>query len=96
MRRQNERPIGEVLSEYIDAFRLKGKLAEVSVLNSWADVVGNNIASKTKDLRISNKVLYVKIQSSILRQELMMIRTEIVKRLNEKAGAEVINEMVLF
>ena len=95
MRRENTRPIGEVLSEYIEAFRLKGKLAEVTLLNSWADIVGDNIASKTKDLNISNRVLYVKIQSSILRQELMMIRSEIVKRLNEKAGSEVIREIVL-
>ena len=96
MRRENTRPIGEVLSEYIDAFRLKGKLAEVTILNSWEEVVGQNIASKTKDLRISNRILYVKIQSSILRQELMMIRSEIVKRLNEKAGSDVIQEIVLF
>ncbi len=96
MRRSNTRPIGEVLSEYIDAFRLKGKLAEVALLHSWEEVVGGNIASRTKDLKISNQVLYVKIESSILRQELMMIRSEVVKRLNEKAGSEVIKEIVLF
>jgi hypothetical protein len=96
MRRDNTRPIGEVLSEYIDAFRLKGKLAEVALLNSWADVVGGNIASRTKDLKISNATLYVKIDSSILKQELMMIRGEVVKRLNEKAGLEVIRDLVFF
>lgn len=96
MRRSNTRPIDEVLSEYVEAFRLKGKLSEVTILNSWAEVVGGNIASRTKDLKISNQTLYVKIESSILKQELMMIRSEIVKRLNEKAGSEVIKEMILF
>ena len=96
MRRNNTRPIGEVLSEYVEAFKLKGKLSEIALLKAWPDVVGENISRHTKDLKIQNKILYVKIQSSIIRQELMMIRNELVKRLNEKAGEIVVNEMVLY
>lgn len=96
MRRNNTRPIGEVLSEYIEAFKLKGKLSEVALLKAWPEIVGENITRHTKDIKIQNKTLYVKIQSSIIRQEIMMIRNELVKRLNEKAGETVINEMVLY
>ena len=96
MRRSNTRSISEVISEYVEAYKLKGKLCEVTLIKAWPDVVGDKIASKTLDLKIQNRKLFVKIHSSILRQELMMIRTELVKRLNEKAGESVIDEMVLF
>ena len=96
MRRNNTRSISEVISEYVEAYKLKGKLSEITLIKSWPEVVGDKIAAKTLDLKIQHRKLFVKIHSSILRQELMMIRTELVKRLNDKAGESVIDEMVLF
>lgn len=94
MRRENTRTLGEVIGEFKEAYRLDSKLAEVAALKAWKDVVGGNIAKRTKELRISSGILYVKIESSIIKQELMMIRTEIVKRLNKAAGADVISRLV--
>ncbi|MBI5540499.1 MAG: DUF721 domain-containing protein [Bacteroidia bacterium] len=96
MRRNNTRSISEVISEYVEAYKLKGKISEITLIKSWPEIVGEKIAAKTIELRIQHRKLFVKIHSSILRQELMMIRTELVKRLNEKAGESVIDEMVLF
>jgi hypothetical protein len=96
MRRSNIRSISEVISEYVEAYKLKGKLSEITLIKSWPEVVGDKIAAKTLELKIQHRKLFVKIHSSILRQELMMIRTELVKRLNDKAGESVIDEMVLF
>jgi len=96
MRRNNTRSISEVISEYVEAFRLKGKLSEVKLINSWSEIIGEKIAKRTLELKIQNRKLFVKIQSSIIRQELMMIRTELVKRLNAKAGESVIDEMILY
>ena len=96
MRRNNTRSISEVISGYVEAFRLKGKLSEVKLINSWSEIIGEKIAKRTLELKIQNRKLFVKIQSSIIRQELMMIRTELVKRLNAKAGESVIDEMILY
>jgi hypothetical protein len=96
MRRNNTRSISEVISEYVEAYKLKGKLSEITLIKSWPEVVGDKIAAKTLELKIQHRKLFVKIHSSILRQELMMIRSELVKRLNDKAGESVIDEMVLF
>lgn len=96
MRRENTRSIAEVLKEYVEAFKLKGKLSEVKLINAWPEIVGEKIAARTLEIKIFNKKLYVKIQSSIIRQELFMIRTELVKRLNEKAGEKVIDDLAFF
>lgn len=74
---------------------LAPKLGEASVLNSWEEIVGKAISSRTTKMYIKDKVLYVYLSSSVVRNELLMLREAIRERLNQKAGSEVINEIVL-
>ena len=48
----------------------------------------------TKELKIYNQVLFVKVTSSVLRQELLMNRKSLVKRLNDHVKAQVITDIV--
>ncbi|MCE3278587.1 MAG: hypothetical protein K0S44_778 [Bacteroidetes bacterium] len=57
--------------------------------------MGKMIANHTKDLYIKNKQLFVTLDSSALRNELSMARTKIIKMMNEAAGMEVINDIIL-
>jgi hypothetical protein len=52
------------------------------------------VAYFTQQIYIKNQSLYVHLTSPILRQELMMTRETLVHRLNEKAGAQVITDIV--
>jgi len=96
MRRENSRTLAEVLKELVDSYKIKGKLCEVKAINAWPEIVGERIASRTLEIKITNRKYFVKIQSSIIRQELFMIRTEIVKRINLKAGESVVDDLSFF
>jgi len=52
------------------------------------------VAKHTKDLHIRNKVLFVKIDSPALRNELSYARESIVKSLNEEVKTVVIDDIV--
>ena len=52
------------------------------------------VAMHTKDLHIRNKVLFVRIDSAALRNELGYARETLVKSLNQEANAEVIEDIV--
>ena len=52
------------------------------------------VANHTKDLHIRNKVLFVKIDSAALRNELNYARETIIKSLNEEVHANVIEDVV--
>ncbi len=54
-------------------------------------------SNQFQDLKIYIKdhVLFIHLNSSVVRNELLMLREELRKKLNEKAGAEVIREIVL-
>lgn len=75
--------------------KLERKLDEIGLLNSWEETVGKAISVKTSRIYIKNKVLYVHLSSSVVRNELLMLRKAIVDKLNEKVGKKVITDLVL-
>jgi hypothetical protein len=53
------------------------------------------ISNKTNNIFIKDKKLFVYLNSSIARNELSMVKDDLVKRLNQQAGGEVIEDIVL-
>lgn len=75
--------------------KLEGKLREINIINSWEEVVGKSISSRTSRLYIKDQILYVHLTSSVVRNELLMLREALKAKLNEKAGIELIKDIVL-
>ncbi len=95
MRKKNTQKIDEVVKEYLKAFKIDDKLKEVKLIKSWEEVVGKNIARSTNNIYIKNRKLFVKLNSSVIRNELFMLREGLKKALNDKAGEEIIDEIIL-
>jgi hypothetical protein len=93
IRRSKTETLGDVLKEVIKDFKIDRKLQETQLINSWEEVIGKTIARATKKIYINNKTLYLQIHSSIIRNELSMIKSDIINRLNQKVGAEIINNI---
>ena len=94
MKTSSDRPIGEVLKEMIESYRLENKLNEVKVLNAWEKVVGPLIARYTRDVYIKRGKLFVKVDSPALKNELTYNSSIIIERLNAEAGSTVIEEII--
>lgn len=95
MRRKNTQTLGDVLNEYLDAMKLRKKLKESRIENDWREILGNNAASLTRKVYIKDGVLYAYLDSSVLRNELLMMRETLINRINEKAGEEIVKKVVL-
>jgi predicted nucleic acid-binding Zn ribbon protein len=95
MRRKNTQKLNEVIEKYLEALDVNGKLKEVRLIRSWEEVVGSLIARKTERIFIREGVLFVYMNSSIARSELSMVRESLVEKLNQKAGGQVIRDIVL-
>lgn len=94
-RKSQEQPLKEAIEEFLDRYRLRDRMNQARVIEGWGKVVGEMVARNTSQLHIRNKVLYVKVNSSALRNELLFARTKIIHALNKEAGAAVIEEIVL-
>ena len=94
MSRTNDKTLKEAMEQMLKVYRLKGKYDETFAIASWEEVVGKAVANRTKEIFIRDKKLFVRLESSVVKNELKMMRTKIIANLNEKAGAEVIQEII--
>jgi predicted nucleic acid-binding Zn ribbon protein len=94
LRHSNDQSLGSVIKEFLHSYHLEGKFSETRLLHSWEKVVGKMVAVHTKELRIHNKILFVRCDSAALRNELSYERERIMKLLNQEAGSEVIDDIV--
>lgn len=95
MEKSNIRKISEILKEFLRENKLDVRLKERKVIESWEELMGKTISRATKKIYIKESILYVITSSSVVRSELHMLRQEIVRKINEKVGEEVIIELVL-
>lgn len=95
MRRSKTQSLAEVIGEYVSEMNIERKLKEVSVVESWESLVGRVIASKTSSVRFRGGKLYVQLKSSVVRNELHMVRDSLRAKINERAGEEIVKEILL-
>jgi predicted nucleic acid-binding Zn ribbon protein len=95
VRRSNTQNISELVSQLLKDLKIDHKLKEVRLINSWNEVLGNNVARVTSRIFIKNRVLFVYLKSPVVRNELMMLKSGIIKSLNEKVGEKIIDDIVL-
>ena len=89
----NDQTLGEVIREFLKQYNLEGKIEERKLLNSWPSIVGPMIERHTRNLYIKNRILFVKLDSPALTNELSYAREKITKSLNEAVGSEVIKDV---
>jgi predicted nucleic acid-binding Zn ribbon protein len=95
MQRKEVKKIDSLLQQFVKSNRLEKGLAEYRLMKSWKDLLGITVAKKTKSLKIQNRKLFVTLHSSVVRNELSMIKESLIPKLNEAAGMDVIDDVVL-
>ncbi|MFS8617089.1 MAG: DUF721 domain-containing protein [Solitalea sp.] len=94
MKKGNEHSLKEAIDLLLETYRIKGKFQETAIVAHWEEIMGKTIASRTTELYIRDQKLFLKLSSSVLRNELQMARQKIIDLLNARAGSEVIREVV--
>ena len=95
MRHRKTESIDEVINNYLKSLGIDKKMKEVRIINLWEETVGKSVAKVTTNIFINNKTLYVSLRSSVVRNELMMLRDGIIKALNDKVDDQIITDIVL-
>jgi predicted nucleic acid-binding Zn ribbon protein len=95
MRRSKTISLAEAINDYIREMNFGPKLAEVDLINSWEEIVGRAISLRTTKIYIKDGVLYVHLNSSVVRNELLMLRESLKDKLNKRAGSKIIKGIVI-
>ena len=94
MRKPNDITLKEGIGKLLTVYRLKGKFDETSIVTLWPEIMGTAVANRTTQIYVAHKKLFVRIESSVIKNELLMVRTGIIQKINERAGTEVITDIV--
>jgi predicted nucleic acid-binding Zn ribbon protein len=95
MRKSNTQKISEVIDEYLKSSGLNHKLNKARIINHWEEFMGKSIAKRTTSIYIKKKTLFVSLNSSVAKNELMMMRQQIIEALNKHAGETIIDKIVI-
>lgn len=86
-------PFAIALDKFVHQVGITKKMKQFSVITSWPDIVGSQIARVTEAERIDNGILFIKTATAPWRNELTMRRLEILEKVNAAAGSNVVKEI---
>lgn len=94
MRKANDKSLKEAIEQMMQVYKIKRKYDETGIISHWPELVGTSVANRTKELFIRDKKLFLRIESSVIKNELMMIRSQIIDKINEDAKGVLIEEII--
>lgn len=94
MRKTNEQSIGEVFRQMLNDYKLNEKYCDAQLQELWPKLMGNIIAKETSELFLRHKKLYIRLQSAVLKHQLVLGRHQLIKLFNDELGIQAIEEVI--
>ena len=94
MRKANDKTLKEAIEQMLQVYKLKKRYDETGIIAHWPQLVGKPVANRTKELFIRDKKLFLRIESSVIKNELMLMRTQIISKINEEAKGVLVEEII--
>ena len=94
-REKNTESLDEVIRRLLKSYKLDHKYDEQVVIAAWKDTLGTLISAKTRDISLKDGVLYVSLESSVIRRELGFAKDQVMDQLNEAVGRKLVKKIEL-
>ncbi|MDF2433321.1 MAG: hypothetical protein JWP44_2952 [Mucilaginibacter sp.] len=94
MRKANDKSLKEAIEQMLQVYKIKKRFDETHVIAAWPELVGKSVANRTKELFIHDKKLFLRIESSVIKNELMLMRAQIISKINDEAKSVIIDEII--
>lgn len=92
----NQYSLKEALSSMIGEMHIEDKLHEVRIRALWRESLGEAIAGNTLKISLNDGVLWVKVNSSALKQELNFTKSDLIRLINSKLGMPLLEDMIIY
>lgn len=94
LQKRNEVTLKEGINKLLDAYQLKGRLKLVELQSNWESLVGSMIAKHTLEMYMKGSTLVLRFDSAPLKQEVSMMKSRLIKHLNEALGGNLIKDIL--
>ncbi|MCF8277377.1 MAG: DUF721 domain-containing protein [Flavobacteriales bacterium] len=94
-RLSNQQPLKEVIDDWLAKHPAADKAKETRVAHLWGALLGPSVKNRTTSLYFRNGILQVKLDSSVLRNELSFAKASIIQNMNKELGEELVLEIIM-
>lgn len=91
----NENAISSLITNFLIKNNKSNLFLEQQAVTLWNQIVGEFIAKQTTKISVKNGVIYAIIPLAALRFEVMNCRSQIILKMNQHLGAEVIKNIII-
>lgn len=95
MRQNNDETLKDALQRFSNDRQFKTKLRQAKINSLWPELMGPTIANYTSEIVVRNRILYLRINSSSLKQELTYGKDKILNLINEELGEEFLKDVII-
>ena len=90
----NFEKIGKTIEKILINYGIDKKVKESEIIVFWKEVTGKKIAEKTTPLKVIDGKLFIKVSNPSWRNELMLVRPKIIKKINSRIGSQILKEII--
>tara|TARA_B100000989_G_scaffold160972_1_gene120192 strand:+ start:125 stop:418 length:294 start_codon:yes stop_codon:yes gene_type:complete len=87
--------ISKVIEEVFSQKQIRIGIENIKVQDAWKKTMGKNIQKYTIKVVYKKGILYIKLKSSVLREELTYEKFKVIKLINKELGKEYIKDLVI-
>jgi hypothetical protein len=91
----SEYHIGDALKGFLRKSQLKSGVRAVQIAEIWEQLMGKTISKYTDKIQIIHNKLFITTSVGPLKNELMFQKKQIIERVNEAFGENVISEVII-
>jgi predicted nucleic acid-binding Zn ribbon protein len=88
--------LNSVLLRSLKDLNLDEKLNEKMLQKFWKELFGISIVNATRSISLRNKSITITINSSVIKNELMMVKDAILKEFQNKFGQDNIKNLIIY
>jgi len=85
--------LGDAIKIFVNKSKLRNGIRAIQIEEIWAQVMGKTIAKYTDKIEIINRTLFIHTHIGPLKNELSYQKPQIIKRVNEALGEDIIMQV---
>jgi predicted nucleic acid-binding Zn ribbon protein len=87
--------LGDALKQFVQNSKLKNGIRAAQIEEVWLELMGNTIAKYTDKIYIFDQKLFIETSVGPLKNELGFQKQQIIERVNEKMGENIITDVII-
>ncbi len=95
MRKSNLIKLGDAITQLFKEEKLDEKYSIYAIRNGWENIVGHTISKHTTQINYNSGVLFVSIDSAVVRNEMTFAKKDIIDKVNKFVANRLIKDLVL-